>query len=465
MNLFRKKDNGQRPGESFGTAQNRPAAFDQGRVGNGGADPAPETVRGERGAPIVNRATSIQSKTSGILAAGLMAILGLGTLTWYYSTAMSRQTQARQNAKATVTNRAQGEMELPPLGRIDPPESAERGAEAALTAQNAHPSSTTNSAGSQAPADHGDLPQLPAIYPPAYGAASTPPPTGYAPSAVKTRAELALERRLSGDAYARHSSSSTAGSTGAGVPNEVPGAGDPALSLAPGIGASGPAAGSGGTGAAREENLATLLRPALTPAVPAKILPTQRLLLAKGAFIDCTLETAIDSTLPGMTTCITATDTFGVDGKVVLLERGTKLVGETRGQAQQGSARVFVLWTEARTPTGVVVPLDSPGTDELGRSGLSGKVNRHFWERFGAAILISLIDGGVQAASRSSGGGGGTVIYSPSTSQDVMTEVLKGTINIAPTVTKHQGDRIQVLVARDLDFRPVYELNSTTSAR
>ena len=37
-----------------------------------------------------------------------------------------------------------------------------------------------------------------------------------------------------------------------------------------------------------------------------------------------------------MTTCITATDTFSADGSVVLLERGTKLVGETRGQVQQG---------------------------------------------------------------------------------------------------------------------------------
>jgi type IV secretion system protein VirB10 len=188
------------------------------------------------------------------------------------------------------------------------------------------------------------------------------------------------------------------------------------------------------------------------------VLPTQRLLLPKGAFIDCTLETAIDSTLPGMTTCVTATDTFSADGDVVLLERGTKLIGETRGEVQQGSARVFVLWTEARSPTGVVVPLASPGTDELGRSGLPGEVNRHFWDRFGAAILISVIDGSVQAAAQSHGNGG-TVIYNPSATTDIMTEVLKGTVNIPPTIRKNNGDRIQILVARDIDFRSVYELH------
>jgi type IV secretion system protein VirB10 len=217
------------------------------------------------------------------------------------------------------------------------------------------------------------------------------------------------------------------------------------------------------SGAQEHGELAALLRPSVTSTVRAEVLPTQRLLLPKGAFIDCTLETAIDSTLPGMTTCVMATDAFGVDGEVVLLERGTKLIGETRGQVQQGSARVFVLWTEARTPTGVIVPLASPGTDELGRSGLPGTVNTHFWERFGAAMLVSVIDGAVEGAVQSAHGGSGTVIINPSGTQGVMTEVLKGTISIPPTVVKQQGDRIQVLVARDLDFRSVYELRSVAA--
>src|SRR6516225_710155 len=194
--------------------------------------------------------------------------------------------------------------------------------------------------------------------------------------------------------------------------------------------------------------------------VQSRLLPTKRILLPKGAFIDCTLETAIDSTLPGMTTCVTAADVFGADGTVVLLERGSKLVGETRGQVQQGQARVFVVWSEARTPTGVIVPVDAPGTDELGRAGLTGDVERHFWERFGAAMLISVVNGAVQAGVQAANHSGGAVVYAPTTSQDVMTEVLRSTVNIAPTVIKHNGDRIQVLVARDLDFRSVYELRA-----
>src|SRR6185312_8746057 len=203
------------------------------------------------------------------------------------------------------------------------------------------------------------------------------------------------------------------------------------------------------------------------PAVLPTLLPTRRLLLPKGAFIDCTLQTAIDSTLPGMTTCVTATDTYSADGTVVLLERGTQLVGETRGQVAQGAARIFVLWSEARTPTGVLVPLASPGTDELGRSGLPGQVDRHFWDRFGAAILLSIVNGAVQAGvqAASSGNNSGAVIVNPSATTDVMTEVLRSTVSITPTVTKQQGDRIQVLVARDVDFRSVYDLRVIHTAK
>jgi type IV secretion system protein VirB10 len=376
------------------------------------ADPGHDEVRGERDETSVNRRSSMQSRISNLLAIGLMSILGLGMLTWYYAHAITRQSRARQSAQTMATNRAQGEMPLPSLGRIDPPPPE--------FSPPVPPTPTT-------------LPEIPLDLSPttsAAGVSGAPQP--------KTAEQLAMERQLSGAVF------STQG-----------------LIANPAVGMTAPAASP--TGPQEPGDLAALLRPATSAAVRAHVLPTQRLLLPKGAFIDCTLETAIDSTLPGMTTCIMATDAFGVDGRVVLLERGTKLIGETRGQVQQGSARVFVLWDEARTPTGVIVPLASPGADELGRSGLPGAVDNHFWQRFGAAMLVSIIDAGVEGAVQSTRGGNGTVIVNPSATQGVLTEVLKGTINIPPTVTKQQGDRIQVLVARDLDFRSVYELRSVAA--
>jgi type IV secretion system protein VirB10 len=373
------------------------------------------SVQGERSSAALAQPATLQSRVSNILAIGLMSVLGLGMLTWYYANAVTRQSRARQDAQASTTKRAQGgDVPLPSLGRIDPPAAAVQ------------------------PPDLGTQP-TPMSLTPLHEIPLEPTPTvAYGGPPAKTPAELALERQLSGVVFSSQSSLPIAPMAGSLPPPSSP--------QEPG-------------------ELSSLLRPGVTAAVRAQVLPTQRLLLPKGAFLDCTLETAIDSTLPGMTTCVMATDAFGVDGEVVLLERGTKLVGETRGQVQQGSSRVFVLWNEARTPTGVVVPLASPGADELGRAGLPGVVDRHFWERFGAEMLVSVIDGAIQTAVQSSRGGNGTVIVNPSATQDVMTEVLKGTINIPPTVVKHQGDRIQVLVARDLDFRSVYELKSTVAGR
>jgi len=258
--------------------------------------------------------------------------------------------------------------------------------------------------------------------------------------------QRALDRRLSGQVF-DGGSSSTSTDVATGSNRDSPVATLPSGGAPPTV----PVAGSHG------DALETLLRPSVLNATRAQLLPMQRLLLPQGAFIDCTLETAVDSTLPGMTTCITATDTFGADGTVVLLERGTKLIGETRGEVRQGEARVFVAWTEARTPSGVVVQLDSPGTDALGRSGLEGKVNRHFWQRFGAAALVSAIDGVVQSQVQSSSRSG-TVVLDPTASQDVLTGILRSTVDIAPTIRVRNGARIQVLVARDVDFGPVYEL-------
>jgi type IV secretion system protein VirB10 len=400
-------------------------------------------VRGERGVALVHAARGLQSRASSALAAALMIALGLTALSWYYAHTFARQTRARQAAQSTVARRAESEMPLPALGPIAVPQPA-------LLAPTAHAAEVAAMPG---PAP---LPLAETSVGPGETKSGTSSANPADPG-LKTPGDLARERRLAGAVFTREADS----------PAGPMGSHPPAGQTLPG-GSREQDSTSGDTRAAGEPGpagLGALLRPTLTTGAAAQLLPDTRFLLPRGAFIDCTLETAVDSTLPGMTTCVTAADTFGADGHVVLLERGTKLTGETRGQVQQGQARVFVLWTQARTPTGVSVPLDSPGTDELGRSGLPGQVERHFWERFGAAMLVSLVEGAVQAGVQASSRGGNTIVYAPSASADVLAEVMKDTLRIAPTVVKRNGDRIQVLVARDIDFRTVYELRVRATAR
>ena len=81
-------------------------------------------VAGERGLPTVGGAGSVQARVSSIMAIGLMSVLGLGMLGWYYSHAIARQSHAQQSAQAASKSRAQGDAPLPSLGRIDLPRMA-----------------------------------------------------------------------------------------------------------------------------------------------------------------------------------------------------------------------------------------------------------------------------------------------------------------------------------------------------
>jgi len=44
--------------------------------------------------------------------------------------------------------------------------------------------------------------------------------------------------------------------------------------------------------------------------------------------------------------------------------------------------RAFVVWSRIITPSGVSIDVGSPATDRLGRGGLEGKADTHFFERF-----------------------------------------------------------------------------------
>ena len=110
-----------------------------------------------------------------------------------------------------------------------------------------------------------------------------------------------------------------------------------------------------------------------------------------------------------------------------------------------GQSRAFVVWTRLLRTDGVSVQLASPGTDPLGRAGLTGEVDRHFWQRYGPGLLTTVITGAL-SNSRSS-----QVVIGTAQSAGAGLQVEP----VKPTVTVAQGSAIQVFVARDLDFSAV----------
>lgn len=173
----------------------------------------------------------------------------------------------------------------------------------------------------------------------------------------------------------------------------------------------------------------------------------------EGSLIPALLETALNSDLPGYVRAVVTRDVRGYDGSKVLIPRGSRLVGQYRAGVALGQSRAFVIWTRLIRPDGAAVELASPATDSLGRGGLSGEVDRHFLQRFGGGILLSLLNVGASALADSADTQ--IVIAATRGGTDAAGVALSKDLDIAPTVKVAQGTPVRVFVSRDLDFSQV----------
>lgn len=225
-------------------------------------------------------------------------------------------------------------------------------------------------------------------------------------------------------------------------------------------------------GSNSKNGLAGNLQPTELALATARVLPNRNYIITKGTSLDCALVTAIDTTLPSLTTCTLTRNVYSDNGNVILLDRGSKLVGEFRSGVEQGQARVFVLWDRIETPTGVIINIASPGADRLGRGGNTGYVDNHFWQRFGGAILMSFVSDTTAAlvnreTSNNSPGSAtvNTFAYgnTVNSGQSVVASMLQQSVNIPPTIRINQGTHVEVMVARDLSFASVYKLQASNA--
>lgn len=199
------------------------------------------------------------------------------------------------------------------------------------------------------------------------------------------------------------------------------------------------------------------LEPAKLQASKANIIKNPEFIIAKGAFLDAILETRIDSTLKGMVSAILANDVYSMDGSILLLEKGSKITGQYNSDLKEGTERLMVVWDRLRTPNGIIIDLNSFGTDSLGGSGLNGHINHQYGKKFSAAILLSLLDDSLALASKNNNITN-NIQNTQQNTRSIAEQALSNSINIPPILYKNQGEHINIFVARDLDFSDVYKL-------
>ncbi|NGO55338.1 type IV secretion system protein VirB10 [Allomesorhizobium camelthorni] len=200
-------------------------------------------------------------------------------------------------------------------------------------------------------------------------------------------------------------------------------------------------------------------------------------LVPEGTLIPGILETAIVSDLPGQVRAIVSQDVYSFDGRRILIPTGTRLIGEYQSEITRGQTRIFVVWTRMLRDDGVSVRLNSIGADSLGRAGLTGRVDKKFRERFGAAILLSIIGAGASyltgygseaAAGDSDDAQNAEELARETLAQtfsDMANQALGDSLRIPPTISVSQGERIFVFVRQDLDFSAMYEDPVTEALR
>ncbi len=175
-------------------------------------------------------------------------------------------------------------------------------------------------------------------------------------------------------------------------------------------------------------------------------------MIGRGTLLPCVLETTIHTDLPGITRCILPKPVYSDNGQRLLLPRGTFATGEYQGGMQRGVSRVFVVWTRLRTPEGAIIDLAAPGVGPLGASGLTAELNPHFWGRFGASMLLSIIGGLSATENNSEGSFYGATANTSGRNAEI---ALENSINIETTGRVDMGTMINMIVAEDINFEGI----------
>lgn len=188
-------------------------------------------------------------------------------------------------------------------------------------------------------------------------------------------------------------------------------------------------------------------------------------LLVRGTYIRCVLETRIITDYPGFTSCIVTEPVYSINGRKLLLPKGSKALGRYAGEPT--GPRIAVIWDRITTPNGLDLTLEGPGVDNLGGAGHPGDYNGHWFSKMSSALMISLISDVFKYAAAENGPAtdsvttGGLVTTQPfesntaKTMERLASQALAKSSARPATVTINQGVVLNIYVAGDVDFSGV----------
>lgn len=203
---------------------------------------------------------------------------------------------------------------------------------------------------------------------------------------------------------------------------------------------------------------------------PHRLLPASSdVSLHPGTIISASLITAINSDNPGPVIAqVTERVYNSATGQILVLPQGARLIGNYKSTRQYGERRIAIIWSRLVMPDGAQIVLNETALDPSGAAGVPGRVDDHWDEAFGAAILGTLINMGAAATEdRKSVGltydglgitsGEDPVVESARRGLTRTTSALSGRIidrglSVAPTIRVKAGAKISVIVTRELDL-------------
>lgn len=182
--------------------------------------------------------------------------------------------------------------------------------------------------------------------------------------------------------------------------------------------------------------------------------------LKAGTVIPAVLISGINSDLPGQITAQVRENVYDtVSGRHVIIPQGSRLIGVYDSQVTYGQRRVLIAWQRLLFPDGSSLNLQGmPGTDAGGYSGFNDRVNNHYGQIFGSAILMSILGAGAQLSqpqqgSREGGAPDASQIIAGQLGQQMSEagrELVRKGLNIQPTLEIRPGYVFNVMVVKDV---------------